>query len=67
MNTELLEAKIKESGKKKTFLAKKIGMSQPCFRAMCQGKTQIKANHLKLLCAELGIKTFDEISQIFFN
>ena len=65
-NTVLLEAKIARSGKKKTYLAKKVDLSLAGFRNCCINKSEFRATHIKILCEELGIKTFSEVEAIFF-
>ena len=65
-NTELLEAKIKDSGKKITFLAAKCGLSYAGFRNCVTNKAEFKASHIETLCIELGITSLKEKNLIFF-
>ena len=65
-NTELLERKIKESGKKKVYLARKIGLTYAGFRNCCLNKAEFKASQIKILCEELNITSLDEQKNIFF-
>ena len=65
-NTELLEKKIKESGKKISFLAEKVGLSYAGFRNCVTNKAEFKATHIEILCKELGITTLSEKESIFF-
>ena len=65
-NTELLEAKIKDSGKKITFLAAKCGLSYAGFRNCVTNKAEFKASHIVTLCIELGITSLKEKNLIFF-
>lgn len=65
-NTELLKSKIAESGKKKSYLAKKCGLSMAGFRNCCINKAEFKTGHIKVLCAELGITNLKEKEAIFF-
>lgn len=65
-NTELLERKIKESGKKKVYLAKKIGLTYAGFRNCCLNKADFKASQIKILCEELNITSLKEQQDIFF-
>lgn len=65
-NTELLEKKIKESGKKKVYLAKKIGLTYAGFRNCCLNKADFKASQIKILCEELNITSLKEQQEIFF-
>lgn len=64
-NTELLEEKIKQSGKKLTFLAEKVGLSYAGFRNCVTNKAEFKASHIDILCKELSINT-SEMRRIFF-
>lgn len=65
-NVELLEEKIKKSGKKKCYLAEKIGVSRATFRTLCLGKSQFRTEQVKILCNELGIVDQEEKEAIFF-
>lgn len=65
-NTELLEKKISDSGKKKTFLANKIGLSLVGFRNCCINKAEFKASQIQILCEELNITSLKERHAIFF-
>lgn len=65
-NTKLLEDKIKESGKKKTYLAKKIGLSYAGFRNCVVNKAEFRAEQIAILCEELGITSLKEKEAIFF-
>ena len=65
-NTELLELKIKESGKKKCYLADKLELSGAGFRNCVKNKAQFTAKHIGILCDELNITSLKEKEQIFF-
>jgi hypothetical protein len=65
-NTILLEEKIKQSGKKKKYLAEKCGLSMQGFRNCCRNKAEFKTGHIKVLCAELGITKLTEKEAIFY-
>lgn len=65
-NTELLEAKIAQSGLKKTFLAEKIGLSLAGFRNCCINKAEFKTGQIQILCDELKIASLREKEAIFF-
>ena len=73
-NTKLLEDKIKKSGKKKGYLAKKCGLSLAGFRNCMINKvndktgtiSEFKASHIDILCDELGITDLGERFLIFF-
>ena len=65
-NTELLEAKIKESGKKISYLAEKCGLSYAGFRNCVTNKAEFKVSHVETLCRELEITSLKERQVIFF-
>lgn len=65
-NTELLEKKIAESGKKKGYLAEKVGLSRAGFRNCLINKAEFKATQIDVLCAELEITSLEEKNVIFF-
>ena len=65
-NTELLETKIAQSGKKKKYLAEKLGLSVQGFRNCCMNKAEFKTSHVQILCEELGISSLKERQAIFF-
>lgn len=65
-NTELLERKIAESGKKKAFLAERLGLSAQGLRNLITNKTEFKARQIQILCDELSITTAKEKEAIFF-
>lgn len=65
-NTELLEKKIKESGKKKKHLCEVLGISKPTFRKLLTGQAEFTTSQVKTLCQELGINTQKEKEAIFF-
>lgn len=65
-NTELLERKIQASGKKKGFLAGKVGLSLTGFYNCCNNKAEFKASQIDILCEELNITDLEERQAIFF-
>lgn len=65
-NVELLNEKINDSGKKKGFLAQKLGVSRATFKSLCVGKSQFKTEQVKILCDELNIVNPQEKESIFF-
>lgn len=65
-NTELLEKKIAESGKKKGYLAEKVGLSRAGFRNCLINKAEFKATQIDVLCTELEITSLEEKNVIFF-
>lgn len=64
-NTKLLEKKIKDSGKKISYLADKLGLSYNGFRNCVTNKTEFRASHIHILCQELNID-LKEMQVIFF-
>lgn len=65
-NTELLEKRIAESGKKKVYLAEKCGLTYAGFRNCVTNKAEFKVSQVKILCEELGITSLKERQAIFF-
>lgn len=65
-NTELLEEYIVRSGKKKLYLAEKVGLSPAGFRNCCTNKAEFTASQIQILCEELGIRTLKERQAVFF-
>lgn len=65
-NTALLEDKIKASGKKKSYLAQKVGLSSTGFRNCVINKAEFKSRQIDILCDELGINSLREKEAIFF-
>ena len=65
-NTELLYDAIKESGKKKGFLAEKVGLSTAGFRNCCKNKAEFTARQIQILCEELNISSLKTRHAIFF-
>ena len=66
-DTELLEKKIRESGKTRVHLAKKCGLTYAGFRNCVKNKAEFKVSHIDILCTELNIKTLTERQKIFFK
>ena len=66
VNTELLEQKIAESGKKKGHLAMVCNLSRAGFRNCVTNKAKFTYAQVKLLCGELCIFDPDEERTIFF-
>ena len=65
-NTELLEKKIDESGKKKEYRASKCGLSRQGFKNCIINTAFFNTKHIKILCAELNIVSLREKEAIFF-
>ena len=64
-NVALLDEKIKASGKKKSYLAAKLGLSRAGFRNLCLGKSEFRTGQVQILCEELNIEDADEKLAIF--
>ena len=67
VNTQMLEDLIKESGKKKSYLADKLGLSIQSFRLKCSNKSVFNTNEVAVLCSELGITRLTDKEKIFFS
>lgn len=65
-DTELLEKKISDSGKKKGFLAEKVRLSRAGFRNCMINKAEFTASQIDILCEELNITSLKERFAIFF-
>ena len=65
-NKKLLEKKIKEAGKKKGFLAKKVGLSRSGFYNCVTNKAFFNPTQINILCEELNITSLKEKESIFF-
>ena len=66
-DTEKLEKKIELSGKKKKYLAEKVGLSEQGFRNCCVNRAEFKTSQVKILCDELDIVDLAEREAIFFS
>ena len=67
VDTLLLEETIKKSGKKKTYLANKLGMSVQNLRLKINGESDFWTNEVTILCQELGITRLSDKEKIFFK
>ena len=65
-DTKLLEKKIDESGKKKGYLAEKLGLSRSGFRNCITNKALFNSTQINILCKELGITSLKDKESIFF-
>ena len=65
-NTELLEEWIKKSGKKKKYLAEKVGLSLAGFRNCCINKAEFTVRQMQILCEELGITDPADMEAVFY-
>lgn len=66
VNTQLLEDKIKESGKTKTFLACKMGKTIQSLNTKIKNKYDFTSSEVDILCTELGVTKLSEKDAIFF-
>lgn len=66
VNTALLEEKIAEVGKPKTFLAKKVGISRAGLHLKIHNNNEFTAREIMILCDELGITRLTDKEKIFF-
>lgn len=66
VNTALLNNKIYESGKTKTHLAKKAGISLTTLRNKINNEYPFNSDEMEVLCDELDIKRLTEKESIFF-
>lgn len=64
-DVKLLEAKIRKSGLKKSYIADQIGVSKSTFYAQMRGKTEFKVSQVDTISRLLGL---DEatVRAIFF-
>ena len=66
-NTELLEKKIAESGYKKSYIAKAIGLKSAYGLAKkIRNENEFKAKEINVLCDLLKIDSLEEKERIFF-
>lgn len=65
-DTKKLEEKIALSGKKKNYLAEKVGLTANGLRNCISNKADFKARHIQILCEELNIDDLQEREAIFF-
>jgi len=65
VNTQYLEKKIKDSGKTKTFLADKCGLSRVGFYKKANGEFDFTESEATILCDELNVTSMSERRKIF--
>lgn len=66
VDTQMLENLIVTSGKKKTYLADKLGISIQNFRLKCKNDSVFNTDQVSILCDELGISKLSDKEKIFF-
>ena len=65
-NTALLEVKIAESGLKKSYIAKSIGLTPYGLTLKIRNINEFKASEIDKICILLGIDSPEERCDIFF-
>ena len=65
-NTKALEEKIEQSGLKKNFIAKTIGLSPYGLAKKINNETEFKTSEIEKLCKILNIASLTEKDRIFF-
>lgn len=66
-NTSLLERYIDESGYKKSFIAKQMGISAYTLAMKINNESEFKANEISVLCDLLKISADDKEAIFFAN
>lgn len=64
-NTSMLEQYIEDSGYKRSFLAKQLGITSYTLSMKIQNESEFKASEIDILCSLLDIGT-EERMAIFF-
>lgn len=64
-NTELLKAKIKNSGYKITFIAQKCGITYQAFLSRLKGEQEFRVDEMRAISNLLSLSDEDNIA-IFF-
>ena len=65
-NTTLLEEKINDSGLKKSYIAKTIGITAFSLAKKIRNENEFKASEINGLCILLKIDSAEEKERIFF-
>lgn len=65
-NTAVLEQLIKESGLKKSYIAKTIGLSRQGFKNKCENRSFFTSKEIDGLCDILKVSNLSEKERIFF-
>lgn len=65
-DTARLEQIIKDSGLKKNYIAKMLGVTAETLSRKLRNKTDFTSREIKKLCEILGIETGSDIREIFF-
>lgn len=64
--TQDIDDLIKKSGKKRQYLADRVGCSRQYLTMKINNKAEFDLNEVTILCDELGIKSLREKERIFF-
>ena len=64
-NTALLKKRINDSGYKKSYIAKTIGLSAYGLALKIENKREFKASEIEKICILLGIDSSEERCEIF--
>lgn len=67
VDTQLLEDEIEKSGKKRVYLADKLGCSVQSLRLKIKGEYDFTTSQVDILCTELGITSLVKKEKIFFK
>lgn len=65
-NTELINKKIDDSGLKRAFIAKSMGITRQSFSAKINNKRAFNQYEIAALCKLLNITALTEKERIFF-
>lgn len=65
-NTKLLERRIAESGYRRSYIAKALGLSSYGLSLKIANKNEFKASEIEALSNLLGIEDWEERTAIFF-
>lgn len=65
-NTTLLEKRIEETGLKKSYIAKALGLSAYGLKLKIHNAHEFKASEIEALCTLLGIDDLEDRMSIFF-
>lgn len=66
VNTQLLDDRISASGKKKSYLAERIGITVQTLRRKSKNEFPFTTDEVAGLCDELNISSMSEMQRIFF-
>lgn len=67
VNTQLLEARIHESGLRQNFIVDKIGISNQAFAKKKNNETPFRVSEIYVLCDLLNITNETDKKKIFFG